>query len=195
VWKLPKADREQEVLRGGKNGYFVVLFGYFFLVVARWLFVADGLWFGCLGGWLMCRIVFDIYLYFRHFFSAFRCVYIFFTSVCYQRVCMQGVNCSTRFLRHIYFFFGYFSSAWKSSSKHSASIFKILLYYSSELSWGHFWLPVALDGLRFLYLCRHFPAFWWITSQTPCLVSLLWREKYAWHVRKTANRTKTERKA
>jgi len=88
---------EQEVLRGGKNGYFVVLFHFgYFLVVARCLRFCDGLWFGCLGGWLMCRIVFDIYLCFMHFFPRFSLRFIL------TRGCLQGVNCSTRLLHHIF---------------------------------------------------------------------------------------------
>lgn len=75
----------------GKNGYFVVL--HRVTSVVAFVGFVMGLWFGCLGGWLMCRIVSRIVVYLLWYLLCFVfCFPLFYFSLSQagaisQRVC------------------------------------------------------------------------------------------------------------
>lgn len=86
----------------GKNGYFVVL--HWGTSVVAFVGFVMGLWFGCLGGWLMCRIVSRIVVYLLWYLLCFVFCFLFsFFIFLFRkrvlsargcvRVCLQGVNC------------------------------------------------------------------------------------------------------
>lgn len=62
--------------------------GYTGSVVAFVGFVM-GLWFGCLGGWLMCRIVSRIVVYLLRYLLCFVFCFSFFFSFCFASGCYQ----------------------------------------------------------------------------------------------------------
>lgn len=63
-------------------------FIWYAMVVAFVGFVM-GLWFGCLGGWLMCRIVRIVRIVSYRMFTLF--FFLCFASGCYHRVCVNRV--------------------------------------------------------------------------------------------------------
>lgn len=143
----------------GKNGYFVVL--HWVRSVVAFVGFVMGLWFGCLGGWLMCRIVSRIVVYLLWYSLCFVfCFHSFlffcFASGCYQpegvyvyvyRVLiverLRWLICSTEwFLNNVSHIFS------KISWEHSRNIshFKLI----RQPVFDYLWLPKWVkDGTHF----------------------------------------------